>query len=74
LGCETQESIGAPDGFEELPTATPHDNVSMEIELGKTLNINPKLSDSQKKTTPACSSETQRSLCLGLLRYEGNSY
>jgi len=49
LSCETQESIGAADGFEELPTATPNDSVSMEIELGKTLNINPKLSDAQKK-------------------------
>ena len=49
LSCETQESIGTTDGFDDLPTTAPHDSVSVEIEPGKSRNINRDLSESQKK-------------------------
>jgi len=49
LSCETQESIGTTDGFDELPTTAPHESIYVEIEPGKTLNINRDLLESQKK-------------------------
>jgi len=44
-----QESIETTDGFEELATIASHDIIPMEIEPGRTLNINPNLSESQTK-------------------------
>lgn len=49
LSCETQENIGTIEGFDELPTTTYHNRILVEIEPGKTLNINPDLSESQTK-------------------------
>jgi hypothetical protein len=49
LSCETQEIIETTEGSEELPVDAPSESVPVELELGKTLNINPTLSESQKK-------------------------
>lgn len=49
LSCETQQTIETTKGSEELPVDAPHGSVPMELEPGKTLNINPNLSESKKK-------------------------
>jgi hypothetical protein len=49
LSCETQETIETTEGSEELPVDAPSESVPVELEPGKTLNINPTLSESQKK-------------------------
>lgn len=49
LSCETQETIKTIEGSEELPIVAPYGSTRVEFELGKTLNINPDLSESQKK-------------------------
>ena len=48
LSCETQEDIETAEELEEDVDA-PHESVQVEIELGKTLNINPGLSESQRE-------------------------
>ena len=49
LSCETQETIETTEGSEELPVDAPNESVPVELEPGKTLNINPTLLESQKK-------------------------
>ena len=49
LSCETQETIETTEGSEELPDDAPHESLPVELEPGKTMNINPNLSESQKK-------------------------
>ena len=49
LSCETQETIETTEGSEQLPVDAPSESVPVELEPGKTLNINPTLSEPQKK-------------------------
>jgi hypothetical protein len=58
---------------ELIPVVLSHKSVPIEIEPGKTLNINPKLSPSSNKMDGSVAARTQRGLCVGLHRYEGNS-
>lgn len=73
LSCEKQESIGTMDGFDELPTTASHDSISVEIEPGKNPEYQSRSVRVLEATTLRCSLEKQRSLCLGLLKYERNS-
>jgi hypothetical protein len=46
LSCETQETIEIEEGSEQPPIDAPSESVPVELEPGKTLNINPTLSKS----------------------------
>ena len=47
MSCETQENIESEDDIGDIPVIPSHDSTQIEIELGKTLNINPNLSESR---------------------------
>lgn len=49
LSCETQETMEIAEGLEEPLADVPHESIQVELELGKTLNINLNLSESQKE-------------------------
>lgn len=49
MSCETQENIELEYDIEDIPVIPFHDSTPIDIEPGKTLNINPNLSESQTK-------------------------
>ena len=49
MSWEMQENIEMEDEIEDIPINSSHDSIPIEIELGKTLNINPNLSESKTK-------------------------
>lgn len=46
LSCETQETMEKTERLEEPPVGALHESIQVELELGKTLNINLNLSES----------------------------
>ena len=46
MSYEKQENIEPEDEIEDIIVTSSHDSIPIEIEPGKTLNINPNLSES----------------------------
>jgi len=49
MSCNVQEAIELESKVENVPVIVPHNNIPIEIEPGKSLNVNPDLSPSQSE-------------------------